>query len=196
MSTHVEYLRSLNACNDAITWAMGFPSLEAAWHVCQRSDWMIWLLIRTGSWDDATVRRFACRCVRETPLADGQAVWDLLTDERSRHAVVMAERYIDGDATEADLRDAREAAWEAAGEAAGEAAREAAGAAWEAAGEAAGEAAWEAAGEAVGAAAWAAAWAATWAAARAAARAHQADILRAMIDPSVIASLCREKEGS
>jgi hypothetical protein len=70
---------------------------------------------------DATdeLRAFACWCVRETPIADGRKVWDLLMDdERSRAAVRIAERYVRGEATNEDLvaalDSAEAAAWDAA----------------------------------------------------------------------------------
>ena len=104
----------------------------------------IWLV---SHWlDDRTNRLWACWCVRNTPLADGRVVWDLLTDERSRIVVEVTERYANGDATQAELAAARDAAgaaaraaaWAAAWDAAGAAARAAAGAAaWDAAGAAA-----------------------------------------------------------
>jgi len=81
------------------------------------------------------LRLFACWCGRNTKLADGRTVWDLLTDPRSRKAVEVAERYANGQATKGELA--------AAGAAARAAARAAAGdAAWAAAGAAAGDAAW------------------------------------------------------
>jgi hypothetical protein len=125
---------------------------------------------------DRVARLFACRCVRETPLADGRTVWDLLSDERSRTSVKVAERFAVGDATKEEMEAARTTAMEAATEAATEAARTAARttameAATEAARTTAMEAATEAATEAARTAAWAAARAATWAAAWAAARA-------------------------
>ena len=69
---------------------------------------------------DRVSRQFACRCIRETPLASGGITWDLLTDPRSRHAVEVAEKYAVGDATQEELDAAwgtafaaRDAAWNA-----------------------------------------------------------------------------------
>ena len=71
---------------------------------------MIWLLRRL-KYDDAKVYRlYACWCVRNTPLTDGHTVWDLLTDPRSRTAVEVAERFVVGEATAEELREARSAA--------------------------------------------------------------------------------------
>ena len=79
--------------------------------------------------DDRSRRLIACQFVRRTPLADGRTVWDLLTDERSRNAVEVAERFADGEATEGELTEASAAAWDAARAAAWDAAWDAA---WEA----------------------------------------------------------------
>lgn len=36
-------LRKLGACHDAIEW-LGDRSIEEAWPVCERADWMLWLI--------------------------------------------------------------------------------------------------------------------------------------------------------
>lgn len=60
----------------------------------------IWAATREGILDDRTLRLFACKCVRE--------IWHLLTDERSRNAVEVAEKYANGEATYKELSVARE----------------------------------------------------------------------------------------
>ena len=54
---------------------------------------------------DKLARLFACQCVRQ--------VWHLLTDERSRTAIEVAERYAVGEATHDDLKAAARSAADA-----------------------------------------------------------------------------------
>jgi hypothetical protein len=154
-----EHLRAMGACQDARQWAAQFDNWHDIINNCQRPDWLLWLDEKMSILDDKERRLLACYFVRSTPLGDGRKVWDLLTDERSRSAVRVAERCANGNAT----LDEMAAAWDAAGAAA-----------WDAARDAAGDAAWAAARDAAEAAAGAAAWDAAWAAAWAAAREHQA----------------------
>jgi len=84
------------------------------------------LLHECEQWNERTARLFACWCVRHTPLADGRTVWELLMDERSKHAVEVAERYAIGEAGVDELVAAWAAARAAAGAAAGDAVRAAA----------------------------------------------------------------------
>ena len=178
------YWNKFEACDDGAKWA-GRKSLKTQWNKCPRPDWMLWALDKIGYRDNRILRLYACACVRGTPTSKG-TVWDLLPDERSKNAVVVAERFAEGKATEEE----RDAAWAAAGAAAwataGAAARAAARAA---AGAAAGDAAGDAARAAAGDAAWAAAGAAAGAAAWDAARAWQADKLRKFISWEEISPL-------
>jgi hypothetical protein len=147
----IDFCRKHRACTAGREWALatGCETMRELW---QRRDvpheWRIWIASRPGVMPERDARLFACWCVRR--------VWHLLTDERSREAVRVAERYARGRATEEELAAAQEKAC---------AAREAARAAWVAAwaaseaARAAREAAWAAAQAAVGAAreaAWAA----------------------------------------
>ena len=135
---------------------------------CPAAD-RIWVVLGMMSENDR--RLAACCFVRRTPIGDGRTVWDLLTDDRSKRAVEVAERFADGEATEREL----DAAWDAARDAAWDVAWDVAAAAWAAARDAARAAARAAARDAARDAAWDVAWDvardAAWAAARAAARA-------------------------
>ena len=164
-----------DACGDGKKWALeNCSTMDDVWERAN-PEWLIWVATRDGVLEDKTLRLFACFCARQ--------IWPLLEDERSRNAVLVAEKFADGDATEDDLtaacaaaraaeRDAEQAsAWDATRVAACAAARAAArAAAWDAACAAARDAAWDAARDASWAASWDASWAAAWDAAWDAAR--------------------------
>ena len=188
--THLELLQKLDACADAVEWSKGFETLEAAWNGCRRSDWMLSLLREIGFDNPRILRLYACACVRRTPIGDGRTVWDLLTDERSKNAVLVAENFANGLATEEELAAARTAAVaarsaRAAARAAGDVG--AAARAARAAAELTRDAAWIAAGdeEAADREAWDASCAARDAAG-AAAGAAQCNILREMLPFSIV----------
>ena len=178
----IDLLRRLGACSDARDWTKQVADLREAWAKCQRSDWMIWALRRIGFRNDRKYRLYACGCARNTPLADGRTLWDLLTDQRSRTAIEVAERYAEGKASDEERQEARNAAAAYAADAAADYA------AAYAADYAAAYAAYAAAYAAAAAAAYAAyayadaadAAAATYAA-RLRARSWQADLLRQWI---------------
>jgi len=115
----------------------------------------LWVVLREQFIDARTLRLFAVWCAREALKLIKKP------DSRSIDACNVAERYANGEATDEELADARDAAWAARAAGAAGAAGDAwaAGAAWAAA-----SAAWAAASAAWAAAsaAWAA-WAA-WAA--------------------------------
>lgn len=113
--------KRLRAGADARQWAEQYDNWKDIVNNCKRSDWLLWLDVKLDILDDKERRLLACYMVRNTPLTDGRTVWDLLTDDRSRNAVVVAERYANGNATQEELAAARAAAWDAAWDAAGDA---------------------------------------------------------------------------
>jgi hypothetical protein len=179
-----EFCDKHNACTDGRAWALatGATDMATLW---QRDDikpiWLVWIATQNGVLTNRELRLFACWSVRQ--------VWFLLTDERSRNAVEVAERYAEGMATAAELAAAREAAgaaW-AAARAAALAAEVARAAAW-----AAEVAAWAAARAAALAAEVAAEAAAEAAEAAGAAREAQTQWLRQNTQPNFVA----RKEGA
>lgn len=102
----------------AADWALSISDeMSDVWDamiVQDKHTWLLWTATRPDVFPAPTLRRLACRFVRETPLHDGRTVWDLLADERSRKAIEAAERYTDGKATEAELDAACIAAYDAA----------------------------------------------------------------------------------
>ena len=118
------------------------------------------IVSRNELWTEQTARLFACDCA--------ERVLNLANDERCDGAVRVARRYALGDATNDELRAARNAAWNAARYAAWASAMNAArNAARDAAWNAARKASLDTAGAAAKSAAWDAAGAAAWSAERA-----------------------------
>ena len=157
-----QFCNKHNACKEGHDWAIeNFASIQDAWDNATDYEYALWTVTRPGVLTYCELRLFACWCARQ--------VWDLLTDERSRKAVEVAERFANGNATADELITANDAA------------RAAARAAAKAAG-------WAAAGAAASDAAWGAARAAAWGAAGAAAVAAQLDYLRKNTAPNFLAS--------
>jgi hypothetical protein len=120
--TFTEYLKSINACSDAIEWAES-KTVEEVVATCHRGDWLLWL---------------ASKCdigLQPLTLAKGHCantVRHLLKDDRSIKAVDTAIAFGEGTATREEL-DAADAAAYAAADAAAAAYAAAAAAAYAAA---------------------------------------------------------------
>jgi hypothetical protein len=109
-----DFLKKHSACIDGVEWALSVSEdMVDVWDAMIEQvehKWLLWTATRPGVFPDSVLRKLACRFVRETPLADGRKIWDLLTDERSRKAVEVAEAYADGKATNGELQAAYAAA--------------------------------------------------------------------------------------
>ena len=187
MISIAEFCARHRACKDGRDWAIAnCDSMLAAWQTL-KSDWLVWVATRPGVLTDRELRLFAVFCARQ--------VEHLLTDQRSKDGIAIAERFANGEATTADLDAARaaarvaanaasDAASDTAGVAALDAARVAARVAANAASDAASDTAGVAALDAAGVAALDAARVAARVAARAAARDAQADWLRENTRPN------------
>ena len=122
-----DYLRSVDACEEAVTW-VGGRTAATAWTECERADWLLWILginaDEPGWITRQEVVRLACQCARRA------LVNVPVGEDGPRLAIEAAERWA-GDPTEEN----RSAAWSAAyaAESAADAARSAADAAGSAA---------------------------------------------------------------
>ena len=112
------FLKKHGACKAGAKWALSIgEEMDAVWDAMierGKHEWLVWTATRPNVFTDSVLRKLACRFVRETPLADGRKIWDLLTDERSRRAVEVAEIYANGKATDGELQAAYAAAYAAA----------------------------------------------------------------------------------
>lgn len=106
MKDVMTFLSEHGAPDDLARFASRFETLETLWDNCPRTDWMLWLLEQLGPTDQKLLRLFACSCARDH--------WDYLTDERSRNAVEVAERFAEGKASKEELLIAKDLAGRAA----------------------------------------------------------------------------------
>jgi hypothetical protein len=76
---------------------------EEDWRACTEVDELLRYLVKNDRISSRQARLFACACCRR--------IWPLITDEASRHAVEVAEKYADGLVTELELVEAFESAF-------------------------------------------------------------------------------------
>jgi hypothetical protein len=136
MISIAEFCELHDACEAGRDWALAnCKTMQDVWATA-RPEWLVWVTTRQGVSDDRTLRLFGVFCAR--------SVEHLMTDQRSRDAIDVAERFAKGEATAEEL-SAASAAARAASDAAWSAARAAARDAASAAARAASDAAWDAA---------------------------------------------------
>jgi hypothetical protein len=102
--TFTEYLKSINACSDAIEWAES-KTVEEVVTECHRGDWLLWLAKKCGvELQPLTLAKGHC----------ANTVRHLMSDERSVKAVDVAIAFGEGRATRDELNAATAAAYAAA----------------------------------------------------------------------------------
>ena len=98
MEELVTYLEDINACEDAQAWADSQESYEKAWEICERGDWMLWI-VRNQNVDLKKRIKAKTECAK--------LVKYLMKDERSLKALYVAEDFYNCDAS----REVLEAAY-------------------------------------------------------------------------------------
>jgi hypothetical protein len=126
MLTIKQFCDKHKACKEGRDWALAnCESMFDAWGKLPLA-WLVWVATRPGVLTNYELRLFVVYCAR--------SVEHLLTDQRSKNAIEVAERFVNGDATDEELAaawsDARDAAWAEACVAAVSGVRSSAHAAW------------------------------------------------------------------
>ena len=136
MSTNINHLGELNACQSAVDWvkASKCRSLETAWNKCERGDWMLWYAgKKAGPVGDEKRKRLvlaACACARlALPIFEKRYP----NDTRMRDCLDTAEKWARNEATLEALQVSRRNLWAASYDAAAAASYDAAAAAYAAA---------------------------------------------------------------
>jgi hypothetical protein len=106
MTSVKEFCKKHDACKGGYKWGLKYETMERVFSDGDDGGHIVWAVTREGVLTDRELRLFACFCARQN--------WHLLTDDRSKHAIEVAERYADGLATDDDLAAASAAARDAA----------------------------------------------------------------------------------
>jgi len=103
-----DYLTKFKACVEGYDWAVeSCTNMQEVWNTC-KPEWIIWLVTETDCCTERDQREFG--------LAAAQQVEHLITDQRSKDALKVKRRWLDGVATDEELETAKSAAWVAAWE--------------------------------------------------------------------------------
>ena len=101
-----EFCARHRACREGREWALAnCQSMREVWDTAKPDD-LIWVASRPGVLDERDLRLLLVRRARSAE--------HLLTDQRSRHAIAVGERFALGNANAEELAAARVAAWAAA----------------------------------------------------------------------------------
>jgi len=96
-----DFCEKHKACKEGYERAKHFKNMDDFFANSADHDDVIWACTRIMTKKERV--QFSCWCVRQ--------VWDLLTDERSRNAIIVGERYVQGLATDKELYVAADCAY-------------------------------------------------------------------------------------
>jgi hypothetical protein len=103
-----EFCEKYHACKEGLSWALSISDeMHDVWEAMiahEKYEWLLWVGTRVYVFPESSLRLMACRFVRETPLANGGTVWNLLDNDRIRKTVIVAERFAKGDASKDELK--------------------------------------------------------------------------------------------
>ena len=101
-----EFCKRHGACQEVREWALAnCQSMREVWDTA-KPQWMVWVATRRGVLTERDLRVFCVRCAR--------SVEHLMTDQWSRHAIAVDERFVLGNADADELAAAHAAALAAA----------------------------------------------------------------------------------
>jgi hypothetical protein len=106
-----DFIDKYSPCLQGAGFALNYKKMSDVWDALvkrngpKHNDWLIWLFSREGICSEKEQRLFAVWCCRK--------VLHLMADHRSRHAVEVAEKYANGEASVKELSEAKEAAKDA-----------------------------------------------------------------------------------
>jgi hypothetical protein len=103
---HLNWLQEYNACKESIRWIKqnNIQSLEKAWNICERGDWLLWMATRLS-----IDRRKLVLCA----ALYAHTIVQHMEDARSRDAVRIAFLWGRGKATDVELEKASDDAYAA-----------------------------------------------------------------------------------
>jgi len=98
----IEFLKSNKACKEGLAFAIReCNSLEDCWRNA-KPDWLVWLATRENVLTERELHEFT--------LSSAESVKHLMKDQRSLDALAVKRRWLDGEATDEELMEAREQA--------------------------------------------------------------------------------------
>jgi hypothetical protein len=93
--TDLKILESLRPCADGLAWAKTQDSLCGVYDNCERADWMIWLLCKTGNLTQEQAVEIAIVCAKHVHHDKKWNRWAdrwLSGEDRTRDSAVSAAR--------------------------------------------------------------------------------------------------------